>query len=604
MDSRSNEMPTGFDSFNEAKNSATSSLSGDPLEAGATRELLKITGEPDAPDDSTPNPRDASNAEVFLEAAEATGGDTSAAPDASNASTPRQEDSTPVNAEMPEQGAPSPAAEDTGRDAISGDRFGEYKWTEFDVPSIGTVHLVKGADGKAYLIEAGHGNPLAHRVGGKMCNEVLQNLAMKQGKLLTQQKLAELSASLRALASTITVTREVWYRVAPIEGGIMLDVGDEARTQLQVTADGIKVVHHMSPVLFRRTSTMRALPALVDEGDLSLLKNHVNLSEEENILLILWMTYTMSRVKRDGTSFVILVIQGDQGSGKTSLCNNIIIPLIDPSIVGVQTFARTAKDIAIIFDNAHVACFDNVRNFKADPSDLLCMVATGAGLSGRSLYTDSDQHVDRLHGALVMNGIHSIVLQPDLAERCLVVYTKSLAGKRKTSTEMATELLADRPKIFRGLLDVIVEILAAMPKAVITKQERMIDFVEWAAAYEAAKGLPDVLQQAYSSSMQESQHEMLQGNSFAAAIIDFADELKSSVWIGTPQELFVRLSEVYSINQQRSSGWPSNAIGLSKRLNGLKASLLSQGIEVQMSRGKKRKITIFVKKPSNGEVSE
>ncbi len=114
MIDRGNEMPTGFDSFNQASNSAAPSPSGDPLEAGATRELLKITGEPDALDASTPTSQDANNAEAFLEAAEATGSDTTAAPDASDASAPRPEDSTPVNAEMPEQGAPSPAAEDTG----------------------------------------------------------------------------------------------------------------------------------------------------------------------------------------------------------------------------------------------------------------------------------------------------------------------------------------------------------------------------------------------------------------------------------------------------------------------------------------------------------
>lgn len=604
MDSRSNEMATEFDSFSEATNSATSNPSGDPLAAGTGQELLKITGEPDALDASTPTPRDASNAEVFLEAAETTGGNTSAAPDASNASTLRPEGSTPVTAEMPERGAPSPAAEDKGRDAISGDRFGEYKWTEFDVPSIGTVHLVKGADGKAYLIEAGHGNPLAHRVGGKMCNEVLQNLANKHGKLLTQKKLAELNAMLRALASTIKVIREVWYRVAPMEGGIMLDVGDEARTQLKVTADGIETIHDMSPVLFRRTSTMRALPPLVDEGDITLLNKYVNLNDEERILFILWMTYTMAQPKQEGKSYVILVIQGDQGSGKSSLCNNVIIPLLDPSSVGVQTFPKTAKDLAIVCENSHVACFDNVRNFKAETSDLLCMASTRSALSGRTLYSDSDQHVDVLHGAIVLNGIHPFVLQPDLGERCMTVYTKSLVGQRKTSEEMRKELLADRPAIFRALLDIIVAIFGAMPEAVITKQERMIDFVKWAAAFEAAKGLPDVLQQAYSASMQESQHEMLRGNSFASAILDFADDLKSSVWVGTPQELFVRLSEVYSINQQRSIDWPSNAIGVSKRLNGLKASLLSQGIEVQLSRGKERKITIRVTKPSNGEVSE
>lgn len=604
MDDRSNQVETGFDSFNQASNSAAPSPSGDPLEAGATRELLKITGEPDALDASTPTSQDANNAEAFLEAAEATGSDTTAAPDASDASAPRPEDSTPVNAEMPEQGAPSPAAEDKGRDAISGDRFGEYKWTEFDVPSIGTVHLVKGADGKAYLIETGHGNPLAHRIGGKMCNDVLQNLAMKQGKFLTPQKLAQLNTSLRALASTIKVTREVWYRVAPIEGGIMLDVGDEARTQLQVTADGIEIVHHMSPVLFRRTSTMKELPKLAETGNLDLLKKYVNFTDSDRLLFIAYLTYTMAQPKQEGKSYVILVIQGDQGSGKSSLCNNVIIPLLDPSSVGVQTFPKTAKDLAIVCENSHVACFDNVRNFKAETSDFLCMASTRSALSGRTLYSDSDQHVDVLHGAIVLNGIHPFVLQPDLGERCMTVYTKSLVGQRKTSEEMRKELLADRPAIFRALLDIIVAIFGAMPEAVITKQERMIDFVKWAAAYEAAKGLPDVFQQAYSASMQESQHEMLRGNSFASAILDFADDLKSSVWVGTPQELFVRLSEVYSINQQRSIDWPSNAIGVSKRLNGLKASLLSQGIEVQLSRGKERKITIRVTKPSNGEVSE
>ncbi len=548
MEQSSNNMASVFNDLNGDAQPPFPPVSGEPVGGRIEKESSPRI---DAPDDSTPTPQDVSNGEPSApmvagdatETTDALDDPTSAdlAVEAGALATSAQEDadfcetSDALDDPTPSQGNPaqktgpskashpSPAANGLGSTIFSGDNFGSYLYTEFDVEPLGIVSLIKGTDGRAYLIEDGHPNPLAYLIGCSTCNNIVQTMATKKGKILSQPKIQELNARLRALALTTKLTREVCFRVAPIEGGIMLDVGNAERTQLKITGDGIEEVHLISPVLFRRTPTMKSLPPLVEDGDLDLLKKHVNLNDIDRTLFIGWLTYTIAHAKRDGTSYVILVIQGDQGSGKTSLCNNVILPLIDPSSVGVQTFPRTAKDLAIVCENAHVACFDNVRNFKADTSDLLCMASTRSALSGRTLYSDSDQHVDTLHGAIVMNGIHSFVMQPDLAERCLTVYTKSLAGQYKTSAAMQAELQADMPKIFRGLLDCIVGILRAMPTAQTTAKERMADFVQWLAAWEASQGIPGVYQRAYAESLRESQYETLRGNSLAAAVLEFAE---------------------------------------------------------------------------------
>ncbi len=634
MEQFSNNMASAFNDLNGDTQPPFPPVSGEPV--GGSREK-ESSPSIDAPDDSTPTPQDVSNSEP---SAPMVAGDTTEPTDAlddptsadltagaGKLATPAQEDtdfretSDALDDPTPSQVNPaqktgaskashlSPAGNGLGRTIFSGDNIDCYLWTEFDVEPLGIVNLVKGTDGRAYLVEHGHPNPLAYLIRSSMCNSVISAMAAQKGKILTQTKAQELNARLQALALTTELTRDVWYRVAPIEGGIVLDVGNAARTQLKITGDGIETlnrveaIHHVSPILFRRTPTMKSLPPLVEDGDLGLLKKHVNLSDIDRVLFIAWLTYTMAHPKREGTSYVILVIQGDQGSGKTSLCHNVILPLIDPSSSGVQSFPKSAKDLGIVCESAHVACFDNVRNFKADTSDLLCMTSTRSTLSGRTLYSDSEQYVDVLHGAIVMNGIHSFVMQPDLAERCLTVYTKSLAGQYKTSAAMKAELQADIPKIFRALLDCIVGILRAMPNAQTTAQERMADFVQWLAAFEASEGIPDVYRQAYRASMQDGQYEMLRGNSLAAAILDFADELKSPTWTGTPQQLLSELTDCYNINQYRSLDLPVNVIALSKRLNALKASLRSQGIHVQLSRGKERKITIQVSKNLRDEES-
>jgi hypothetical protein len=196
--------------------------------------------------------------------------------------------------------------------------------------------------------------------------------------------------------------------------------------------------------------------------------------------------------------------------------------------------------------------------------------------------------------ALVLNGIHSFINQPDLAQRCLPIHLETIQeDRRKSDTILLQEFNADLPYILRGLFDLIAEIYKHLGTAQVTNPERMIDFVQWLAAMEAAKSVPaGVYQMEYSEALRHGQLDSLQENELAAAILELTEGLQSDFWQGTPDELLNELNSSVSKGTQRSRDWPLNPIALSKRLAVLEAGLRSQGIVVAFTRGKKRTIRI------------
>ncbi len=144
-----------------------------------------------------------------------------------------------------------------------------------------------------------------------------------------------------------------------------------------------------------------------------------------------------------------------------------------------------------------------------------------------------------------------------------------------------------------GMFNFISKIFKCLPHAEVTNPERMIDFVKWLAAMEKADGVPvGVYQAAYSDALNQGQLNCIQDNLLAAAVMNFSQDYLDELWSGTPDEFLIHLNKQQSQSILRSRDWPQNAIALSKRLLPLQASLLTQGIRVEFSRGKKRNITI------------
>lgn len=458
----------------------------------------------------------------------------------------------------------------------------------------GKLNIIAGQDGKAYAVMQDGPHEYVLAVGSRKLNNLIRDYARREGLTLRRNDITEVNHYLQAFAENLPAARNVWYRVAPIEGGVEIALGDAADARVRITPGKVDVLAQGSDTLFYRTPVSRAMAIPAATGNLKLLDKYLNLYAEQRTLLVAWISYILAHPKAVTGKFPILVLQGGQGTGKTSLCNNVIRELIDPSIIGVQLMPNNAKDLAIAAQNAHVLFYDNVREFKQHMSDILCIAATGGSLTSRQLYTDSDQNIIYLHVALVLNGIHSFISQPDLAQRTVPLQLRTLdESNRKSEAEMVAELQADLPFILRGLFDLIASVFKHLPTAEVTQPERMIDFVRWLAAMERAQGLPaGVYQQVYSDSLKQGQLDSLVENVLASTLLQFADEMKGGEWSGTPAELLGELTALVSRSTQYSREWPRNAISLSKRLLSLQASLKSQGVEVGLTRGKHRVVTI------------
>ncbi len=453
--------------------------------------------------------------------------------------------------------------------------------------------LFLGQNGRPYLQLNDTPNPVVVVVGSKKANNLIRQLGQREGVTLRKSDLNDINHILQAEAETAGKKGDVWYRVAPICNGVEIDLGDEQHTRVRIAEGKVDVVAKGSDTYFFRTQVSKpmVLPAAV--GNLNLLKKYLNLHPVQMLLFTAWVSYTLAHPKVPTSKFVIMVLQGNQGSGKSFLCW-IILMLLDPSILGVQLMPSNPKDLSIAAQNAHVLCYDNMREITQSMSDVLCTAATGGVISNRQLYTDSDLNVLQLHVTLVLNGIHSFVDQPDLAQRCLPLTLLPFnEGNRKSESQLTREFLQDLPAIMRGLFDLIAKIFTHLPTARITNSERMIDFVHWLAAMEQVDGENAGRYQAlYSDVLKQGQLDTILDNPLAAVVMDFAHEVKGGAWTGTPTDLMSALNKMVSPDTKRSKEWPQNSIALSKRLHPLEASLRTQGVTVEFARGKERTISI------------
>lgn len=462
-------------------------------------------------------------------------------------------------------------------------------------PAVTKKHeLARDQYGNPMLIQRKQDPAIVYRTGTRDIADLLRKIAGKLKLEPTDRELAELEERLIAEARKSKYKEyPVYLRVAPCGQGVQIDRGDPAHTRFHVQPGAVSVAQGGADPLFIRTPGMAEFVVPADKGNLSLLYQYLNLPAAQQQLLVAYLSYTLALPRTETANYLHLVILGEQGSGKTFLCNHVITSLVDPSKWGLQLFPFNKQDLVITLQNAHMSVFDNMRDLSKHWSDILCVAATGGSLSTRQLYTDRDELRSKLHGPLVLNGISPFINQPDLAQRCLTLELSPIKRKsRKTESELAAEFQANLPVIFRGLLELIADILLKLPDARVKSPERMLEFVEWIAAMELAMDIPQGdLQAMYSDNLRESQHHSIMDNALGAAVMELMKTQLTGDWHGTPTKLLSDLVAPTDFYITRAE-WPRNATALSKRLKALSPALRSQGIKLEFSRGKERTITI------------
>jgi len=451
-------------------------------------------------------------------------------------------------------------------------------------------------NGRASVRIESEGNPCALAVGSPLMNALIRKWARDSGQMLKPSALETMNEELRQDAEVAGRAYNTYHRSAPIEGGVEIDLGDDAHTRVRIAHGEVKVMTSGSEVLFRRYkhSKQMVMPVPPGQGDFNVIDKYLqNLHPVSRMLLKAWMTYTLSKPKVPTSKFVILQLLGGQGSGK-SMLTKLIKRLLDPAVTDVQTLPANERDLAIAVQQAHVVCFDNLRDISKLMSDRLCTVATGGSQTGRQLFTNDEQSVIEMHGALVLNGIHAFVSESDLAQRCLPLSLKTIPSEdRRSEFDVEKDLIADLPVIQGGLFDEIAKIQMQLQNVKLTSPERMIDFCQWLGGMEIVNGVPTGTYQAcYSDILNQGQREALMDSLLGAALVEFGDDLGDEGWMGTPTKLLQQLTFNQDGIGVRSRSWPDNPAALSRRIIGLQAALLTQGIHVELRRGKERMITI------------
>ena len=427
----------------------------------------------------------------------------------------------------------------------------------------------------------------------------LDRLAYEGGHSASEQAIRDATRRLSSRARYDGAEHEVSVRVAGKDGAIYLDLADERRRVVEITARGWQVLAGEAPVKFRRAGGMRPLPEPARGGSIEALRPFVNVDDEGSWrLLIGWLAGCLN----PSGPYPLLVLHGEQGSAK-STATRLLRSLIDPAMPDLRAEPENARDLMIAANNAHVLAFDNLSTLSTPRgwlSDALCRLATGGGYAVRALYSNSEEILFEATRPVILNGIEELPQRADLLSRSLLVELPRIEEENvQTESELLRSFDAARPQILGGLLDAAAAALANRATVRLPRLPRMADFAVWATAAEHALGWePGAFMAAYDSSRLDAANIALEASPLWPALERCADGEAR-----TYSDLLALLEEHAGEQATRQKGWPKGPRILSGMLKRLAPELRKGGIDIERgtvgSKGSRRKTITLRKFPES-----
>jgi hypothetical protein len=368
-------------------------------------------------------------------------------------------------------------------------------------------------------------------------------------------------------------THSVAIRVGSHDGRLYLDLANDAWQAIEIGPDGWRVVTS-TPVRFRRSATMEALPVPARGGSLDPLRTFVNVTGEDGWLLFVG---ALIAAFRPSGPYLVLILHGEQGSAK-STTTRVIRQLVDPSRSPVRAKPREEEDLLIAARNNWVVAFDNVSHLAPWMSDALCRLSTGGGLGKRQLYTDQDEVVLDAQRPMVLNGITEIATRGDLLDRAIILEQPTITDTdRRSEDEYWRTFEAVRPQILGALFDAVAAALANEDALTLERLPRMADPTRWVTAAEPSLGWqPGSFQAAYARNRNEGHGLVLEISPISVPLQELAAR---GPWQGTSGELLARLAEIAGADTTQAREWPKNPRAMTETLKRLAPSLRVMGTE-------------------------
>jgi len=473
---------------------------------------------------------------------------------------------------------------DTGGD----ERGGKQSQATLLVQLAGDLELFHTPEGDAYAAIPVNGHREVWPLRVKQVRHLLTRRYYEEyGKAPGTQGLQDALGVLTARALFDGETHPVFVRIAAHEGAIYLDIGNAAWEVVRVDATGWVVAPATDcPVRFRHPKGALPLPTPERGGTLALLRPYVNAADERTwMFTVAWLLALL----RARGPYWLLAVAGEQGSAKSTLLR-ILRALLDPCVAPIRRFPRDARDLMISATNSLAMMFDNVSGVSESTADDLCRLATGGGLSTRTLYADDEETIFDATRPIALNGIADLLERDDLSDRALPVLLERIPEEaRQSEAALWAAFEHDRPAILGALLDAVSAALRNLPTTHLDRLPRMADPALWVVAAETALGwAPGAFVAAYSESRAATAIAALDDSPLARAVVNLM--ATRAVWKGAASDLLAVLNEDRDERERKAEGWPKRANTLSGMIRRIAPNLRSVAIEVWFTEAEGRRI--------------
>jgi len=386
--------------------------------------------------------------------------------------------------------------------------------------------------------------------------------------------------------------KDVHLRVAQVDRSMYIDLCNDSWQVIEVNMFGWKVLDD-SPVCFTRTGNMRPLPMPIEDGNITLLLNHINIQKKDLPLAVGWLLMSL---QAGPGAYPVMILNGSAGTGKTT-ASRMLRELVDPNKVDLLS-KPNINDMRVIGTNNHVLAFDNLSGVNSNFSDAICKIATGDNQAIRQLYTTNDELTISIKKPCLMNGIDEIAKRGDLVSRS-VKLPLSKIDVRKTEKKVWDDFVVDTPSIFGALLDGLAESIRTMPHTQVDDLTRMADFCRLSTAASAAYGWDDnKFMKAYKENIRNTHVDSLESSTFASGIVKMSE--REDQFHGRPIELLERLEDKCYVSEKviRSARWVTTAKGVIEQMDRLQESLEVVGIYYEKSKDRTNKTFVTISKCS------
>jgi len=443
-------------------------------------------------------------------------------------------------------------------------------------PLLDTWHT---SDGTAFASFDVNGHRENHRVRSKQFRYWVIRKAMEKSESVGKAAIDDVVSFVEARA-IVGPERAAEMRVAEHEGNIYIDLADQNWRAIRISPEGWEVVS-TPPVRFYRSGGMEPLPEPRPGGKLEELRPFVNVSCDDDFLLL--QGIVIGAFIPWG-AHAVAVFNGEQGSAKSTVVR-VIRALIDPSKAPTRAEPSSEEDMYVAAANSYLLSFDNISYLTAKMSDALCRIATGGGFSKRQLFTDQDEIILQVCRPILLNGIPNIVYRPDLMDRSIVLTLPQITSdKRQTERELLEQFEKTRPLILGAICDALSAGLRCRADVRLNELPRMADLIVFMTAVERGMEWKEgSFTEAYSENNRTSMMDLAAADPLVEAIRKILD---GGPFKGTASELLTRIRARLPEHERQQKGIPHRPNSLSGHLRRLAPALRELGIEVTLEAGR------------------